>query len=106
MLKLKYFPDNGEEIEVPSIDASDKELSTFALSFNGYKFLDEGPEKISAINHKIANIINNDKDGLSKISMEELRCSLFWQQRLDRWNQNFHREEYIKWINLIKEKLK
>lgn len=105
MLKLKYFPDNDKEIEVPNIEASDEELSEFALSFNGYKFLDGGPEKISIVHAKTVTLIQNDKDWLSKVSIEDLRCGLFWQQRGDRWHEDFQREEYIMWVKLIKEKL-
>lgn len=102
---INCFPDANLEIKVPSANCDNrKELIKFALSFNGYQWADGGPDKVGEIYKQVKEKIKEGK--LGEISLEELRCCLFWRQRAHRWNgEDYGNEEYKYWIKLIREKL-
>lgn len=113
VIMLDYFPTNGRKIELPEQNCQDlSALCEFALSFNGYKFTLGGPCELSSLWDSVFerfDAIQADyisAESLEKVSIEELRCCLFFQQRGDRWNQDYgSTEDYNIWVNLIRRKM-
>jgi hypothetical protein len=102
-MKLYYFPPKDKQIEIPKPNCQErKELVEFALSFNGYQYVNSGVTGLSELYRQVKEKL---RDGdLSAVTMEELRCCLFWKQRANRWNDIEDIHEYQYWVDLIRRK--
>lgn len=101
---LPCFPLNDKQINIPSSNCEDrKQLIDFALSFNAYQYIDGGTNAVSDLYKRVKELLLNH-DGIEDVSLEDLRCCLFWRQRANRWNYINDIEEYQYWVNLIRKK--
>jgi hypothetical protein len=66
---------------IPNVNCSINEIFHFALSFNGYQFVNGGPEKLVELWDRVAVDWEN-------ASLDELRACLFYLQRAIRWTNN------------------
>lgn len=98
---------------VPSPD-NPKACRAFALTFDGYKYADGGPAELADL---IETFPRNDEGfwDYKRITVDQARASLFWEQRATRWNvqgSSYADEEWgrferhaVECVRLIRHKL-
>lgn len=91
------------DLDIPTNQASINEIIDFALSFNGYYYVNGGPYELSLLYDKV--VLNPEL-----ASIDELRACLFFLQRAVRWNHNEWQssdiEEAHGILDLIRQKQK
>jgi hypothetical protein len=85
-------------------NSSIDEIIDFSLSFNGYHYINGGPEKLADLWDKVIPLLNSGS--LDQVSLEDIRACLFWLQRADRWTgSEYDKDEYIWFIEKIRIKM-
>jgi hypothetical protein len=107
-----FKPHKVETVDdLPSEDADINELWYFALSFNGYQYAKcDGEDGLEALGgedglwDRTVTLLNEGR--LDKVSIEDLRACLFWQQRCDRYHgSEANLEDYKCFVDQMREKL-
>lgn len=88
--------------DIPDINASLEEMCAYALSFNGYHYIGGGPSELADLWDRVIPLLNDDR--LDQVSLEDIRACLFWQQRADRYHQDYDIEGYRGLIKAIRDK--
>lgn len=89
--------------DIPAENADYGTMSVFALTFNGYKFVNGGPVELGDLCDRVMN------NGIESASIDELRACMFMEQRSARFcgdaDSDYSLIELREWSKLIRERL-
>jgi hypothetical protein len=91
-----------ENVTIPDVNSDWGTIAAFALTFNGYNYINGGPLELSYFCDSIVNA------GMNNASLDELRACLFFLQRVGRFcgdeGSDYDLEEARELLALMKEK--
>lgn len=78
-------------------------LCEFALSFNGYEYVNGGPAELGDLWDRVVPELN--AGNYEQVFIDDIRACLFLQQRSDRYHDQYDYESYHAFIEHINRKL-
>lgn len=74
--------------DLPDISASYREIHEFALCFDGYEWAG-GFDHLAALGNRVRDQYVEHRKLEDGLTLDQLRGCLFFEQRRDRWNDEF-----------------
>jgi hypothetical protein len=74
--------------DIPDISAGYREIHEFALKFDGYEWAN-GLDRLAPLANRVRNLYMEERRLEDGLTLDELRGCLFFEQRRDRWNDEF-----------------
>jgi hypothetical protein len=84
---------NLTSFDLPDPDAGLMEIADFALTFDGYGYAesrcpDKDPTSAAGrLYREVCEALDADGGAAADLTLDDLRCALFYHQRMVRWNE-------------------